>query len=566
MSQNIVPVPVLGVKETVTDVASQRSYAVVQGVQNINYQSFQSTSATNSQIQHSIQVPSRSTIVDRNIMVETSATFLFTGADQGGPLLELGTNDGLACFPLSRVCETFQGQIDQAQISNRMGDVMQAFQRYALRRHLINSDLSGAPSMSDQFADLGDWTFLGGAKNPLAQSGDNTFQEPRGSFAGLTVISNTNTAAEVRATWVEPVFCAPFLYGGKKESGIYGVQNIQLTYNLGDLTRMWSHASTGKTLSSISATITGARSLVAFLTAQPTSVLPRQCVWGYHDATPTITQISSSFPGRTLVGDLIVPGAASQVQATTITLNHIPQRLYIFARKRKNTLTVADSDVFAGITNLSLQVGNSPVKLSGATQHQLHKISVNNGLEMSFTQFSRQVGSVICLDFVKDLGLDPGTAPGVSANVTLQVQATLQNLNPNVQFFDLYVLPIVCGSLSMVDSFFTIGLGLITGAEALMASQQSDHHLPSDVGRMEGEGFLDDLWTGLKSVPKFAWDHRKDIVDVAKGALEMKKALGYGIVGDGIVGDGFTGGCSGGRRGGRRGGELLSRSELAARQ
>jgi hypothetical protein len=562
MSQNIVPVPVLGVKETVTDVGSKRSYALVQGNQNVNYQAFTSTSYSNSQIQHSIQVPSRSTIVDRNIMVETSATFTFTGPDSGGPLLELGTNDGLACFPLSRCCETFQGQIDQAQISNRMADVMQAFQRYALKRHLINSDLSGAPSMSDQFADLGDWTFLGGAKNPLAQSGDNVFQEPRGSFAGLTVISNTNTSAEVRATWVEPVFCAPFLYGGKQESGIYGCQQIQLSYNLGDLSRMWSHASTGNTLSTVSVTITGARALVAFYTAQPTSVLPRQCVWGYHDATPTITQISQSFAPRTLVGDLIVPGPAQQVQATTITLNHIPQRLYIFARKRKNTLTIEDSDVFAGITGLSIQVGNSPVKLSGATQSQLHKISVNNGLEMSYTQFSRQVGSVVCLDFVKDLGLDPGMAPGVSANVTLQVQATLQNLNPNAQFFDLYVLPIVCGSLSMVDSFFTIQLGLITQQEALLASQQPDHHVPSDVGRMEGEGFFDDLWTGLKSVPKFAWDHRKDIVDGVKGALELKKQLGYGIIGDGIVGDGFTGG----RRGGRRGGELLSRAELAARQ
>jgi hypothetical protein len=140
-------------------------------------------------------------------------------------------------------------------------------------------------------------------------------------------------------------------------------------------------------------------------------------------------------------------GENTNVQSQTITLPMIPDLLVLFVKPQSYTLPngvldPSQSDWSLPISNLSLSFDNFSGLLSNHSQYQLYKMSVNNGLEMDWDEWSGQargnagalvplVGGPLVLRPGRDFALSSGQAPGLIGNFTLQFNLTIQNYTPD---------------------------------------------------------------------------------------------------------------------------------------
>jgi hypothetical protein len=95
--------------------------------------------------------------------------------------------------------------------------------------------------------------------------------------------------------------------------------------------------------------------------------------------------------------------------SNSITLPAPPAQLMFFCRSLSDHSTYTTTDALAGITAFTLNTPKNTGLLSGASQAQLHDISVRNGLNQSYPEFSQWRGSCLMLDLGK--GDIPGYIP-----------------------------------------------------------------------------------------------------------------------------------------------------------
>jgi hypothetical protein len=133
----------------------------------------------------------------------------------------------------------------------------------------------------------------------------------------------------------------------------------------------------------------------------------------------------------------------------SVQVTSIPRRLYIFARDDDSVLNATSSDTF-----MSLAAGTNPLTLtwnnnqffSQATAADLYNISVKNGCNMSYSQFTNFTGSVLCLDYGTDVGLMPDEAAGVLGNYQLGITCQFTNTRSTPITPTLYVVVVLTSS------------------------------------------------------------------------------------------------------------------------
>lgn len=165
--------------------------------------------------------------------------------------------------------------------------------------------------------------------------------------------------------------------------------------------------------------------------------------------------------------------SSSSVSTGSINLSQVPDRMYVYARRRANYTQADQAECFAAITNMTIRTDNDSGSLSNADQAQLWQMSARNGLEQSFKQFSRDQGSVVCVDIGKgDLG---GYVSGTRVPFTFDLSVTMQNTSYSTlgasshQFdggaaettdFDLYLVVVQSGvMINSSDGITTLSLG-----------------------------------------------------------------------------------------------------------
>jgi len=97
--------------------------------------------------------------------------------------------------------------------------------------------------------------------------------------------------------------------------------------------------------------------------------------------------------------------SSGKISATfnTVRLPCIPTHVYIFARPQPSSQTRYNADAFLSIEKISITCMNKSGILSAMSQQQLYNISVENGVNMSWGQWSNRVGSILCLAMGKDI-------------------------------------------------------------------------------------------------------------------------------------------------------------------
>ena len=352
---------------------------------------------------------------------------------------------------------------------------------------------------------------------------------------GLPVNVGSGTAQTVYIRWqsTEKLLLPPFIFGDAFElsTGLFGVQNFQVQMNMTStpsrairVAQQYIGRGVGSTtVASIGAPqwvtgITGSYApypiqpslAVQFLTPAldvplpPKSVVPymefpRYITTGLSAITSTLGQAPTSAKG-------IVTGATT-LQSNTITLPNIPDLLMVYLKPSiadvalfgsapyssgPTTWNPTIADFTLPIQGISVNFDNFSGLLANHTQYQLYKMSVANGLDMSFPAWSGEtrdavsataspfvstVGGPLILRPGRDFALQAGQAPGLVGNFTLQFNITVGNQFASTILaggVNLYVVPVSSGFFETIKGSSRIIKGVLTEQDILGAPAQSD--------------------------------------------------------------------------------------------
>ena len=247
---------------TIADITDDLTFAVESGAANSTYQAFPATSPSNSSLVFSVQLPSESIVMGRDVLLRTALTFrvncgsVAVAANQlpvGQPAFKYGVDSALAPFPFSGLITTASVQINNTNVSINLQDVLPQLMCMNSREHLAYYN-GMTPSLPDgDYASYAD--ALGATKNPMAAystGGYDNRLEGRGAFPvsisvlhqafGVLGTDASLISTDIRDTWVitlsavvtEPLMLSPFTWGDpvKNAMGIAGINNFAATFNL----------------------------------------------------------------------------------------------------------------------------------------------------------------------------------------------------------------------------------------------------------------------------------------------------------------------------------------------
>jgi len=606
MSQDFNKVLVKDDRLNVTDAVS---YAVHKGGQNMTSAQFNAISQSASSVTFNIQVPSEQTIIDRRILWKSTVllklSVLGTALNAGQLPINYGVTDALSAFPLHQLASVMTATINNNSVSINIRDVLPAILRFNDRRELQRYN-GYTPVMPDNFAQYSD--AVGALLNSLgsiANSADNDLY-PRGAFQldGISTtlvggalskplvapVANVNGVTQdiyVQFTVAEPLLISPFIFADPKTNnqGFYGVQNMNMVFNIGDATRVWRSANNtatsgntpyGTTFVSSASVVSFSNTqlLFNFLTPHPSDLLPARNAVPYYELPRFITSNLPSFVSYVPSASNIVDGpAVKTVNTSSLQLNQIPDKLIIQVRNPLSTTAWGQPDAFLVIKGISINFNNQSGILASATQQDLFRYSVENGSNQSFQEFSgfanvpdavtglgRKIpmsGSLLILEFGKDIQLtEDYYAAGSLGNFNLQINLQVANQLPYAVTPEIVVITMNSGIFVNERGTSSTYTGILTKQDVLEASAQPAV-FQSSVKRMVGGGFLDSLKSVaghvLPHLLKMGKEHLgKSEHPVAKGVASALGAMGYGASG-GAMGCGVSGGgaSGGGASGGR---------------
>jgi len=481
------------------DIASEITLPVINGSSSNNFQTFNSQAATGTtQMQFNIQIPSLQTAVSRHFLVQSEITLKLTFT--AGPwtenqvLFDYGNKNSLQAFPLNSLFNTLQSNINNATVSVNTRDVLAGLLKMYNYRELAQYN-SLAPSLPDSFY-LNYADGIGSNNNVMSNYSNGGFDkkfQPRGVFpAALYALDGTAlntlqvTAAEngdapapvlLKFTTTEPLlFLSPYISAhSNNQAAFLGLNNLTITANMGDGSRVMSNGSYAAkqnenaltpTVASVDyVSYTGCKLLLNFLTIPPvmfSKIEPKNVV-NYNQYT--------SFNYSS--GLSIEPYASSTVAFNNIQLNQIPSRMLIFARKSQ--LSTYDSNSFMVVKSASINFCNKSGLLSSASQSQLYDMSVRNGLQMNYYEYSGAgvsnnsagvpismptIGSILAIDPAVDLSIDSQYSNSSGGQFNLQFDLQLYNQSAAAITPTLYLVVVNSGIFATENgaSSFTTGL------------------------------------------------------------------------------------------------------------
>ena len=549
-------------------------FGVVKSGQNVTTQIYPATSQSASSQTYSIQTPSEVTLLDRNVVWQSTYEIEIRGNPVAGEfLVDLGNRDALAPLPLHMSATTLQVQVNNNSVSVNIRDVLpQLLRMYGDDRALARWN-GIAPLMPDTYRNYADQ--LGSNNNSngaWAQTADNSLIS-RGSFsidsleqtqpaigAGeknrQTIGDGTLRVVRLRFTSLEPLFLSPFHFANlsANQMAIYGVSNLNFIFNISaQANRLWRCGATDAAIPNYSvsvAAVSGSRLIFQMLTPHPSQILPSKNVVDYVDFPRYLTTFTNTI-GAAAVSALneLVP-TTTVFSSNNIQLNQVPDMLVICARKPMSQQTNRDSDSFFPITGISINWNNQSGLLANATQDTLYRMSAKstNQTWQEFKGFANKYlppvgasydtqlqqvltsGSILALRFGQDIPIvEEFYAAGSLGSFNLQFNVTLQNYTLAAQQVELVLMCVNSGLFITSQGVSSTYTGILTKSDVLAASEMkpvSERHLRL-VGGVES--------SAVTSVADVAPRAQEAIMDAVSAA---KSALGKGMSGgaDGVGG------------------------------
>jgi hypothetical protein len=474
----------LAYDSVLNDVSSSINYSVKKGPADRTFQSFNANSASSSSINFTINPPSESTVVDRDVIITSKINFqIKIGDSQASPanvppgesIWNYGLSESLQSFPLNRLMTNSTLSCNNVSISVNNSDVLPGLLR-CLPKEFMQKYYGLTSTYLDNYAYLPDCP--GRSNNPLADyggAGYNDFLLPRGvqnisyiipdgagNLAGINRydatglrIDDSPVSTAVTDYWIiglqvkiaEPLFISPLLFGDPKfnHAGMLGINNLQLVLSVdSQMKRFFSSANSSVESGRYNLSFKASNPFedmqlqLTFLTAPLPMVLPPKSVLPFMSYVPYVTQTSSS----------IAQGASDTLNINSLQLEVIPDKFIVYVRQKLADQSVRSADSFLEIEKVSITFANQSGLLSNASQYQLYKLSHKNGCEQDWFNWRGRAnkylsvppynatypltGSVLVIDPSMDLGVGaPSLASGSIGQYTFQMQLTVRRNVPD---------------------------------------------------------------------------------------------------------------------------------------
>jgi len=397
---------------------------------------------------------------------------------------------------LENAINTIQITMNSTPITTNLNQYSRALTRFLNNPNIRNVDKSYIPSMLDQYLeyDQGD----GYNNSELRGYGDNVQECPRGSYWGCTVLSNSSLGTNDDVSTVElelhePVLMSPFGYGAyDNQPCFFGIDTVSTTITMGGrgnnagsglIASLWSHSNAGlATILSTDVSITSASLHIQRFTTPDTFIIPRKIVYPYSETSYHSTS----------TGDVLASGSSSNYNLQNIQLSGIPEKMYIWVSERDGDFNFTKTDTYCTINSVDITFDNKPGMLTGAERLQLYQMSVRNGCNMSYEQFSKRCGSVICLRFGEDIALSTLSSAGLngSYNIKMKLNATNNYSYPIVP--QLSALLIYTGTITIADGKLFKNINLLTQNDVLSTKNSTDRvNQPPNMDVLGGFNFSD---------------------------------------------------------------------------
>jgi len=328
------------------------------------------------------------------------------------------------------------------------------------------------------------------------------------AYANQATTGN-NVPIYTRFRSTEKLVLSPFVFSDCHEwdTGLFGINNIQLVMNLQAPTRLIRNSYTyGRTVQQNTVALypgSGgspfASSVVncLFLTPSLDVPLPPKSVVPYMEFPRYITQYQNG---------AVNAGATAQIISQTITLPQIPD-LFIIYVKNAVTPVAPQASPYApwegdwrfpvasaidGVNNpLSVNFDNFSGLLSSTTSEQLYAMSVKNGLDMDWNEWIgiaksnasepqtgnpgvrgdqlATTGGMLVLKPSQDITLQTGQAPSLVGNFTFQFNLTIKNNSAYQAVPQLFVITANSGFFETIRGSSRIIKGVLSEQDIISA-------------------------------------------------------------------------------------------------
>ena len=470
----------LNVKDTI-------KYDVLKSGQNVTSTQFKPDSENNFAHNYSIDIPNQETVVDREVLWTSTVQLKLSGKVDPGEdtagkpvfLFNYGFTDALAPFPLHSLVNVMQCTINNNTIRQNTSDILPVLTRMMDKKKM--SKYNGyTPTTLDNYSDYSLCTGRDNCPlNDYAKVLDNE-NNPRGSWAldsisatkdavagtfDLPSVPNDNTTHDYYVTFTvtEPILMSPFIFGNPSSNnqGIYGITNMHFVMTMGQPNRVWRRAhygigGIGRQPPAPAATWVIQNNAIIdnftvelvnfknsnlkfnFLTPHSSDLMPSRNVVGFYELPAVRFPQPLTIPGMGNNG-----ASADGLVTSTIKLNQIPDKLIICVKKSHANLTIEDADFFYIIKRLRIDFNNQAGLMSSVSQQELYNMSVENGSNQSWLEFSGKAnlaytgllktpagttGSLIILKFGTNIPLyEDYYASGSLGNFNLKVSVDIEN-------------------------------------------------------------------------------------------------------------------------------------------
>lgn len=555
------------VKDDRLMVSDTVNFAVLKGGQNMTCQRFNAIGSGpyTSAINFNIQIPSQETIIARNALISTTLTFTITGETIAPPIQNRGVVGGMSDFEYTSYLRQFgygflfaygsvdsfgplvfnqlissqQWTINNTTCSQNTRDILSVLLRIHDKRWL--SRYNGlTPTAYDVYSvnafDAVNNQWVQTLNNPSAGfygcSMDNDLM-PRGAFPlnSMTVfqypLANPPVATDnyltgatsvprqvtVSISVTEPILVSPWVYSGDDSCGMYGIQNLSCVINLD------RSASTAIRFGNIAGRFTtlpvvqfvqadSPQLLLQLLTPHASDLFPSRNVMPYYELPRYYTQIAPA----------VNPLATGTVNSQNLQFNMIPDKIILAIGIPATGRTCDQADSFMTITGVSINWNNNSGILSSATPQDLWRMSVENGSNQSWLEFSGKAGnlpqatneplfvstcgSVLILEMGKDIQLiEDYYAPGSLGNFNFYITVNYTNntgLTYAANSLNLITVLQNSGVFSIERGVSSSYLGIITKSDVIEASKQEASGYSSSL-RMVGGKENPSMFTRLKA-------------------------------------------------------------------
>jgi hypothetical protein len=395
-------------------------------------------------------------------------------------------------MPINQSATNVTVDIGDGSFNSKPQDYIHALGHYSDCYNLSERELSVAPCFMDRTASYEvtpvpnttniDVLNLPG-RSPFSSYSENPYVVPRSGYNGGLKLNGTTLldpaltipqAFTVVLTVCEPLFVSPLTYGDEVR-GLTNFTNCSVTVALSNqLSKVFSSKTAATILTEIKVPdVTFGNATLSFVSvgALGTNIGPQtngatKLYCSYVTSKMNIPQVLH-YQHNPITSykksNITLSGLGFEATSDSVQLSSVPKRLYVFVEPSVTNPNTPNT--FAAISKMQLFFANGPSMLSQADQKQLYLMSERNGCQLSWTEWSNPSlsGSVLCVDFARDCGMEMDWFVGRGGPVTcyFQCNGTVAATAPvtynmwAIYVFDGYITITRGGSVVSYNSVFS---------------------------------------------------------------------------------------------------------------